>query len=277
MSPGANVQRVEILKETNQAFSDFGQTISGQLQSIQNEINKTLEWLGERERSWRHAVQLCIYKLERAKRAYAACMAQPSDDRRGRPNCSSEASAVTAAQQELDKAQRELENVLRWKGTVNNNLSAYIEQATKLQRTANDTLGKVSAFLNQKARELGDYGRINPPGQISALGGHRSSYAKARKEMLLRALDDPLVGRNIKGWIHNELRRVQNLNRAESDPHWRNSVHVINTTVRMPPGYDAGHRIHSIDHWSNLRFEDIWLNRSRYHRAVRLGIEDRIR
>lgn len=277
MSPGVNVQRIEVLKEANQSLSKFGEAISAQLASNQKEINKTLDWLAERERNWRTKVQICINNLDRAKRSYAACLAQPADDQGRRSSCRNEADAVTAAQQELDKAQDELQKVINWRSKVNNNLSAYIEQATRLQRIANDTLGKASAFLNQKARELGEYESINPPGIISALGGHRSAYTRARKEMLLHALDDPLVGRDIKGWIRNELRRVQNVNRAAADPQWRNSMRVSNTGIRMPPGYDAGHRVHSVDHWSNLRFEDMWINRSRYHRATRLGIEDRVR
>lgn len=271
MSPSANVKRVEVLHEINSSMNEFGQTLNTELRSIQNEIYKTLDWLSERERHWRNEVTKCIKNLQAAKRAYTACISQPSDDQGRRPSCSSEAAAVTTAETALKKAQGELNNVLEWRRAVDDKISAYIGQATRMQRTSNTTLSQASTFLTTKARELGDYGQIQPPRGVNVIGQRGYAYEKAKQEMLTRALDDPLVSREIKGWIRNEMRRIQ-LGQADR--------------IRMPgicemsphvPDFDAGHRIHDVHHWSNLRFEDVWLNRTRYQRALDLGLSDRYR
>jgi len=282
VSPRVNIQRPEIIRELNNALGEFGDSLSTELSSIQREIGEVLEWIEERERHWRNEVQRCESELNAAQRAYADCITQPNDKDGRRPNCSDFAAAMDRARQARDRAQRELANVLSWKGTLRSKIALYVEQATKIQRVANQTLSQANTFLNNKSRELGDYQSVSSPNTIESLGGHRYQYIKAKQEMLLRALDDPMVGRDIKGWIRNELRRIQNLERVRADPDLMRHViedggHIHNLNIRMPIGYDAGHRNHSIDHWSNLRFEDIWLNRSRYHRAVRLGVQDRIR
>lgn len=271
MSPGANVKRVAILHELNKSLGEFAQVLSSQMQSVQPEINKTLEWLAERERHWRNEVQRCTVELQQAERAYAACMSQPADEDGRRPSCRGEAAEVAAAQRSLAKAQAELNNLLQWRRTVDNKISAYIGQATRIQRMANTSLSQASTFLSEKARELGDYGRVQPPSTINVIGQRGQAYERAKQEMLLHALDDPLVGRDIKGWIRNEIRRMK-LGQS-------NRIRMPGITTNNPyvPDLDAGHRIHDVHHWSNLRFEDVWLNRTRYHRAYQLGLADRFR
>lgn len=275
MSPGANVQRVEILRELNQSLTEYSQTLSDHIKSVKSEINLTLDWLTDRERHWQNEVQRCLQDLQRAERAYAVCMAQPADDRGRRPSCGREAAEVRDAKKKVEKAQAELVNTRMWRNSIESKISAYIGQATRLQRTANSTISKASSFLSEKARELGDYRSIQPPSGIDVIGKRGSEYERAKQQMLIHALDDPNVGRSIKGWIRNEMRRIEsgqsNRIRMPGISHNDYDLH------RNTPELDAGHRIHDVHHWSNLRFEDVWLNRTRPGRARRLGLDDRIR
>jgi len=271
---GANVKRISVLKELNSSLNGFSQSVAQNIRSVQREINSTLDWIAERERHWQGVVRQRQAELAQAERALALCKARPPDKNGRKPNCSQEADAVKRAKRALDEAQKTLQEVLKWRRTLDNQISAYIGQATRLQRTTNTTLSQASTFLKTKANDLGDYQSIRPPGQIRVIGSRGAVYERAKQEMLRQALDNPLIGRDIKGWIRNELRRMR-LGQADS--------------IRMPgisgtegrnsivPSFDAGHRIHDVHHWSNLRFEDVWLNRSRYHRATRLGIQDRVR
>lgn len=86
--------------------------------------------------------------------------------------------------------------------------------------------------------------RIPTPKSKEGVHGYR--YQKARKEFMIRSLSDPSVGKHIKGWIAQEIRR------SGKSGYWKS-----------PPGYDVGHRTPGIDKASNLRWENSSMNRSR--------------
>ena len=205
MSPAANVRQVQVLHELNGAIAQLSRELASTLRSVQSEINSTLDWLSQREKHWREEVRRCQAELRRAEHAYAACMAQVYDDDH-RPTCYGEAAAVAAAQRQLAKAEAELANVLSWRRTVDGKISAYIGQATRLQRAANTTLPQASRFLSAKSGDLQDYRLVQPPSEIRVIGQRGAAYERAKQEMMLNALDDPRVGRDIKGWIRSEQR-----------------------------------------------------------------------
>lgn len=282
MSRGANVQRPEILHELNKSLVDFGIVVARELTSIQHQIGEILGWIAERENHWRLELHKCEVELNAAQRAYQACISQPPDKKGIRPSCIAQATAIAEANRARNSAHQELIKIQTWKSTLRSKIATYVAEATRVQKTANDILGQASTFLRNKSTELGDYSDTSTPELIQSVGGHGNQFRKAKQEMLFRALDDPLIGRNIKGWIRNELRRIQNLETARADPVRRQMIvdshgHLNSLSIRMPYGYDAGHRNHSVDHWANLRFEDIYLNRSRYSRALRMGIHERNR
>lgn len=276
MSSGANVKRVQALRELNTSICSFSQTLDAHLRTVRAEVNKAIEWIAERERHWRGEVRRCATALRSAKQAYQSCQARPRDESRY-SSCSTEASAVRNAEKELAQAKKELQNVLVWKQRVKNKAHDFMGQSVRVRKLTNETFSQASSFLRGKVADLAPYSSsgMQSPTQISSFSTHGSDYRKAKQEMLMRALDDPLVGRHIKGWIRNELRRVENLRRARAEG--RPVEHPYSVNIRMPPGLDAGHAVWGLDTAGNLRFEGIYENRSRYHRARRLGIEDRIR
>ena len=139
MSPAANVRQVQVLHELNSAIAQLSRELASTLRSVQSEINSTLDWLSQREKHWREEVCSCQAELSQAEHAYAACMTRVYDDDH-RPTCQCEAAAVAAAQRQLAKAEAELANVLSWRRTVDDKISVYIGETTRLQRAANTTL-----------------------------------------------------------------------------------------------------------------------------------------
>lgn len=263
-SDNVNVKQVQALVDLNSELIKYGQNLSNDIRSIQREIDATIEWINERERFWRRKVTECERNLQQAKREYALCIASISDDDETYHDCSSEAANISQCEKELSAAKSQLEVVHRWKSTVNSKVSEFMVHLKRVREINNSTISQSSSFLKNKIKELDRYNSISipSPSSLPRIGKHGYSYTKAKQEMLLRALDDPSISREIKGWIRNERRRVS---RGEAN------------SMRMPPGYDAGHRIPGVDTAANLRFEDIWINRSRYHRARKLGIEERYR
>ena len=277
MSSGVHIERVQALRDLNTAICEFSQFLEVHLSATLREINEVIEWIAERERFWHREVEKCMLKLRQAQQAYATCMAQERTDDKPISSCSAEAHAVRIAEKELSQARQELQNVIRWKSAIENAVRNYMAQANRVRNLANQTLSQASSFLRSKVARVDRYAsRAMPaPSHVSAFGTHGYSYHKAKQEMLLRALDDPLISRYTKGWIRNELRRIRNVKRAVAEG--RPVEHPYSINIRMPPGLDAGHRIPRVDTAANLRFEDIYLNRSRWHRARKLGLEDRIR
>lgn len=276
MMSKAKVRRVESLRELNAKLCSFSQSLADELRSIQHEINKTIEWIAKRERHWRDEVRKWTVALDQARQSLRACQLQTDAD--GHPvDCSREAAAVRRTEAELATARKELDNAVRWRGKVDSQVSFYLSKASQARELANVTLGQGSSFLRAKAAELDAYAAASMPSptQIASFGNHGSDFNRAKQQMLLRALDDPLVSRQIKGWVRHELRRMAHLQRAVAEG--RDVEHPHRNYIRMPYGFDAGHRIPGVDTPANLRFEDIWVNRSRWHRARRLGVEDRLR
>jgi len=273
----ANVHRVAVLSELNDSFVEFSGNLSSQMATIQSQIQETVEWIAQRERYWQDQIRLRNQALTQARNALAGCLAQPRDERRGGHSCNAQEAAVREAKAALDEAQSQLVTAQRWKNSLNSKVMTYLSHANRARSLNNGTLTQASAFLRGRAQELDAYqaASMQSPSNIAAFGNHGAEFGRAKQEMLLRALDDPLVSREIKGWIRQEQRRIQELERALAEG--REVPHPNRTYIRMPPGFDAGHRAAGLDTAANLRFEDIWLNRSRWHRARRLGIEDRIR
>lgn len=102
-------------------------------------------------------------------------------------------------------------------------------------------------------------------------GGHGWQYQKARQEYLRRLLQDPNQPRFVKGWIVQELRRLEQLNRSRSKGKRRA------TRLRGVPGYDVGHRLPGVHRAANFRLEHASTNRARPGIARRVGVAHKYR
>lgn len=257
------VKETQALINLNSELVKYSQNLANDMSSIQKEIGRAVEWIREKERHWRNRVAECRKNLNSAKRDYANCVSLNSQSETNW-DCSSEAANVAKCERELSEAETQLQLVYKWRGVIDSKVSEFMVHFTRTRDINNSTISQSSTFLQSKVRQLDRYQSISLelPTSLPKIGKHGPSYQRAKQEMLLRALDDPTVGRDVKGWIRNQRRRV-----LRGDANY----------MRMPPGYDAGHRIPGVETAANLRLEDIWINRSRYHRAIRLGLEERYR
>jgi len=105
---------------------------------------------------------------------------------------------------------------------------------------------------------------------FDGMGKHGYKYQKARQEYLRGLVNDPNQPRHVRGWIKQELNRIDAAKRAKAaglQPPGRGSGNI-----RGIPGLDVGHRYPGLDHAANFRLEDAWVNRHRPIVARKLGI-----
>jgi|GEM_PF-1584260 len=101
-------------------------------------------------------------------------------------------------------------------------------------------------------------------------GGHGWRYQKARQAFLTNLVDDENQPSYVRGWIKQELNRIERTKQAEMTgdrPPGGNKRHL-----RGVPGLDVGHVYPDIDLPENFRLEEAAMNRARPGIARRLGL-----
>jgi len=295
MSQSANVRSVQALGELKGALSCFQGEAQDALQAAEQEIRRTLDWLQERLNHWRNEVSRRQEEVARAGAALTRCQASGYTDRDGRyhaPNCSAYEQALRQAQARLREAEAELRNVQEWTRRVQQANGDYQRQAQRLTTMLNSDLPRGTALLGRKIAVLHSYAALQvPSAPISAAqavaattlismltnlgGGHGSRYQTARQQFLRSLLDDPQQPRPVRGWITQELHRLEQVKatrEAGTRPPGGNQRHV-----RGIPGLDVGHRYPDIDLPENFRLEEAAMNRARPGIARRLGLSDWLR
>lgn len=250
MGLSAKVQSVQALIDLKTSINYFGNEAQASLQCAEQEILSTEEWLRQRLAHWKMEEHRRQNALLAAEKALASCKASGYRDEDGyyhAPDCTSYEFAVSQAVTQLQEAQAEINNIKQWTSKVNQATASYRAQAHRLSRIISSDIPNASAFLGKKITELQSY--------LGAKSGLRSSqseethgypYQKARKAFMVTSLSDPNVGKNIKGWIKQELNRVGK-----------------SGYLRSPPGYDVGHKIPGIDLPDNFQWEHSNSNRSK--------------
>lgn len=300
MSQSANVRSVQALGELKGALSCFQGEAQDALQAAEQEIQRTLDWLQERLNHWRNEVSRRQEEVARAGTALTRCQASGYTDRDGRyhaPNCSAYEQALRRAQSRLREAEAELRNVQEWTRRVQQANGNYQRQAQRLATVLNGDLPRGTALLGRKIAILHSYTALQAPpvagvpapvtaaqalvatALISMLtnlgGGHGSRYQTTRQQFLRGLIDDPQQPSHVRGWIKQELCRLEQINAAReagTRPPGGNQRHV-----RGIPGLDVGHRYPDIDLPENFRLEEAAMNRARPGIAKRLGLSDWLR
>lgn len=107
---------------------------------------------------------------------------------------------------------------------------------------------------------------------FDGMGGHGHKYQKARQSYLRSLADDPAQPRHVRGWVRQELNRIDAGKRARAAGLRPPGGSARN--LRGIPGLDVGHRFPGLDLAANFRLEDASVNRARYHIAKRLGLSE---
>lgn len=162
----ANVRNIQVLADMKAALTRFKSDAQAQLLAAQQEIQRTQEWLAERERHWQREVRRCEETMRQAQSALMRCQASGFRDQQGRyypPNCSAEERAVTQARSQLENARRELQTVQHWTHAVAQAAAEFQREAQRLTNMLNSDVVKASALLENKISVLQSYIAMSAP------------------------------------------------------------------------------------------------------------------
>jgi hypothetical protein len=114
---------------------------------------------------------------------------------------------------------------------------------------------------------------------LSGMGNHGSLYKKAQQQHLRSLLNDPYQPGYVRGWVKQEINRIENRTTAIAEGRRPPGGGTKNTwrRIRAIPGLDTGHRYPGLDLPETFRQEERWMNRRRFIVAKKLGIEDTYR
>lgn len=261
------------------------QDVEGALQHLSPFLSSSLSQAQNAVAGAEQAVSNCHYELEswrqRAAQALAVCENSGYYDDDGyyyAPNCSAE-------ERELNEAEQALVEIRRLQGILDDAVRSFQSGASRAQSIADHAIPDACYWLEDRQRaiqkaETGSVGYETvaalAPAVISALtnlgGGHGSRYRAARQEFLRSLADDPNQPRYVRGWIKQEMNRLDRIKVANQKgirPPGGNQRHIYGV-----PGYDVGHLFPDIDLPWNFRLENASTNRARPGIAKRLGITD---
>lgn len=246
MSDRANLRDGSALVDLQSAIASYRDGAHSALTEADASARETRARLEEqRER--------CRAEAARCEADYFSCRSHRDDDGCP-PPCSAEAAVLQAAEERLEQA-------TRWCERVEQAVERYGSAASTFRSFLNLDAIRANSFLGVKLRTVEAYSEA--ASGLTAIhkataSDHGSEYSKAKQQMLRDMLNDPNQGRATKGWIRQEINR---LNRAAPGHTGQ---------IRMPNWLDAGHRVPG-DH-TTLRPELRTMNRGRYWLARRLGL-----
>ena len=225
MSLTARVKSIDALGEWKSSLKRFVSEAWEALQSAEQKIRRTEEWLQERLSYWRHEVERCEKEVWEAKRDLERCEEEDDDN-----DCSTEEETLLEARRRLRKAEIELENVRGWKQSVSEMAAAYRVQADRLSRLLAIDLPRADAFLGRAIADLHAYVRVTLPSEGVAVPVSSSQFPENI------ASDDKPTTWQVTGTskekehIQNALRR---LSETERGSEIAASIQKCGTTVHF--------------------------------------------
>ena len=151
MSLAAKVKSVEALGQWRSSLKHFVGEMWEVLQSAEQKIQRTEDWLQECTSYWRREVERCQEEVWEAKRDLKHCEEDEDND------CSAEEEALFEARRRLHNAEEELRNVRSWKRRVDEMVAAYRVQAERLRCLMSIEMPRADAFLGCVIDDLHKY------------------------------------------------------------------------------------------------------------------------
>ena len=114
MSPTVEVRAIDALEELQTGLIRYADQAQATLAATAREVQRTLDWLEERQRHWRAEVQRWREEERRARAAYERCL--NSGDRDHPPSCGREEQAFLDVRRRLAQAEAVVieDNVVAW-------------------------------------------------------------------------------------------------------------------------------------------------------------------
>jgi hypothetical protein len=166
MSDSSQVRRIDAFSALRTSLLAFAADAREVLLAADAEVQRTLDWIAERQRFWQAEVRRRQEALQQAQAALARCEASGSYDRDGHyqpPNCSREEHEIMSARLLLAEAEDELRKVLDWKRLLESGATDYRREATALRQRLEGELPKATALLQQSREILQSYVAMQAP------------------------------------------------------------------------------------------------------------------
>jgi hypothetical protein len=146
----------EVLAALRSAFTSFDEGASNALASIDSEIGETRTWLLERKTHWQREVAQAEQELSSAEDNLRTCEASGYYDDEGdyvEPDCTSEASAVTDAQNRLTVVTAKLDNVNEWALRIESGVEEFHRSAGMFATAVTHQAQERQRFLASKIEQ----------------------------------------------------------------------------------------------------------------------------
>ena len=164
MSPSVEVRAIDDLEELQTGLIRYVDQAQTTLAAVAREVQRTLDWLEERQRHWRGEAQRWREEERRARAAYQRCLA--SGDRDHPPSCGREEETLSDACRRLAQAEAEERMATQARQAVQAEAEAYAREASRLHATLQSETVKAVEVLRTKVVVLRSYAS----GGISAGG-----------------------------------------------------------------------------------------------------------
>jgi hypothetical protein len=181
MPEAAHVLAIEVLRDLQGDLRQFAGRAGEILIRVDREIQRSFEWLNDRERHWRKEVRLAEEGLWAARRALERCQDSDEDD------CSQEEEAVYEARAGLRQAEENLATVRQWIDRARRAADRYDREAQRLQRLITEDTEKACGFLDRAYTSLQQYTAIPAGAGVAGAGGTSAAALATMAEVVTNA------------------------------------------------------------------------------------------
>ncbi|MBK6430615.1 hypothetical protein [Candidatus Amarolinea dominans] len=155
MSPTVEVRAIDALEELQTGLVRYADQAQATLAAIAREVQRTLDWLEERQRHWRGEVQRRQEEVRLTLAAYQRCL--NSGDRDHPPSCGREELAFLDARRRLAQAETEERMATQARQAVQAEAEIYARDASRLRVTLQTETVKSIEVLRSKVTVLRSY------------------------------------------------------------------------------------------------------------------------
>jgi DNA repair exonuclease SbcCD ATPase subunit len=157
----AHVASLDALRDFRADLCTFGQRAQDGLSSVQMEVQRMLDWLGEQEKSWQREVRRWEEAVNQARAELARRKMIRIGDRA--PDCTEQEDILRAALHRLDEAEDKLRKTRRWLPAFRRAVDEYQGPARQLSGFLEGEQPRALALLQQKIDALEAYARLTAP------------------------------------------------------------------------------------------------------------------
>ena len=155
MSPTVEVRAIDALEELQTGLVRYADQAQATLAAIAREVQRTLDWLEERQRHWRGEVQRRQEEVRLTLAAYQRCL--NSGDRDHPPSCGREELTFLDARRRLAQAETEERMATQARQAVQAEAEIYARDASRLRVTLQTETVKSIEVLRSKVTVLRSY------------------------------------------------------------------------------------------------------------------------